>query len=192
MDLSHANELTKQLMSVEWVKIIHPNTAPAINAEMKRIYAEENNTSHCSVCLNLNGCCFVIDKCPAIPHHPNCHCHLDIIQNIPFIIECPIEKFTNYVFVQKEANDKKHLFELWGFDASDAQYFHEEFQKQAYYAYSTGNYTLANLNDYTQTINIEIKIQRKDTSELKSFKTGWSVYPDGKIKLATPYANQNK
>lgn len=192
MNLSEAGKLLEKLCMEEWVKIIHPGTAPATTAEMKRIYAEQNNTSHCSICLNLNGCCFVIDKCPTIPHHPHCHCFLKNVQHMTVMVECPIIKFTRYAFVHHEVGDKKQLFESWGFDINDSEYLQKEFAKQAYIAYSTGNYTLTNLNKYSQSINIEIILKRKDNGEYIAFKTGWTVYPDGKILLATPFANQKK
>ncbi|MBO5105593.1 MAG: hypothetical protein J6C29_01700 [Clostridia bacterium] len=40
-----------------------------------------------------------------------------------------------------------------------------------------------------QRINIIIKIPRKDKIGEVSFATGWMVYPNGKIKLNTPYAD---
>ncbi len=108
------------------------------------------------------------------------------------MVECPIIKFTRYAFVHHEVGDKKQLFESWGFDINDSEYLQKEFAKQAYIAYSTGNYTLTNLNKYSQSINIEIILKRKDNGEYIAFKTGWTVYPDGKILLATPFANQKK
>ena len=56
--------------------------------------------------------------------------------------KCPIEKFTNYVFVPSLIDDKKQLFELWGYDIMDSQYLQQEFIKQAQLAYSNGRIVL--------------------------------------------------
>ena len=51
------------------------------------------------MCLNLNGCCFVKEKCPDRPH-PNCHCYTIDIPSITARAEYPIEKFTKYIFAE--------------------------------------------------------------------------------------------
>jgi hypothetical protein len=45
------------------------------------------------------------------------------------------------------------------------------------------------LNNNGQRINIVVKIPRKDKNGDATFTTGWMVYPNGKIKLITPYAD---
>lgn len=113
--------------------------------------------------------------------------------NIPSITakaECPIEKFTKYVFVPSLIDDKKQLFELWGYDIMDSLYLQQEFIKQAKLAYSVGDYELGLLNEYGQRINIAITLKRKDKNEYVTFRSGWMVYPNGKIVLTTPYGRK--
>ena len=119
--------------------------------------------------------------------HPNCHCYTINISQPDIKSECSIEKFTNYVFTPSLINDKKQLFELWGYSIIDSQYLQQEFINQAKLAYSIGEYELGK---YGQRINIVIKLKRKNTNEYVSFIFGWMVYPNGKIILNTPYGGK--
>ncbi|MBQ7977562.1 MAG: hypothetical protein IJ301_03090 [Clostridia bacterium] len=142
------------------------------------------------MCLNLNGCCFTKEKCPTKPLHPNCHCDTMNIPTIIAVAKCSLEKFTKYVFVASEINDKKQLFELWGYDIMDAEYLQKEFERQAKLAYSIGDYELGKLDGYGQRINIIIKLKNKNNNETVMFISGWMVYPNGKIILNTPYGGK--
>lgn len=73
------------------------------------------------------------------------------------------------------------------YDIIDSQYLKQEFIKQAKLAYSVEYYELGLLNDFGQRINIEITLKKKNMNEYATFVSGWIVYPDGKIVLATPY-----
>ena len=57
--LREAKEYTLKMLSQQWVQWIHNGTKPATSS------AEKTNnaiigavSSHCAMCLNLNGCCF--------------------------------------------------------------------------------------------------------------------------------------
>lgn len=43
---------------------------------------------------------------------------------------------------------------------------------------------------YGKRINIRVEIFRKDNDKEVNFITGWSVLPNGKIKLNTPYGGK--
>ena len=103
-----------------------------------------------------------------------------------------IEKFNKYVFVSSLIDDKKQLFELWGYYIMDSEYLRQEFIKQVKLAYSVGDYELGKLDKYGQRINIVIKLKRKNTNEYVLFVSGWMVYPNGKIALTTPYGGKKK
>lgn len=62
-----------------------------------------------------------------------------------------------------------------------------EFVRQANEKYASGYYQLGKLDMYGQRIDIEIILPRKDGKGTVNFITGWMVYPNGIIKLATPY-----
>ena len=189
MNLKQANDYTRKLFSADWVKWVHKGTKPAeTNAEKSLNVIKTIIPIHCAMCLNLNGCCFVVGKCPEQPLHPNCHCYTIDIQSITAQAECLIEKFTEYIFV--EGNSKKQLFESWGYSIIYSQYLQQEFIKQAKRAYSVGECELGKLDKYGQRINIVIKLKRKNTNEYVSFVSGWMVYPNGKIILNTPYGGK--
>lgn len=191
MNLQQANNYTKKLFSTKWVKWVHEGTKPAeSNAEKSTNALIGALSKHCAKCLNLNGCCFVVGKCPPKPLHPGCHCYTVDIPAITVKSECPIEKFTKYVFILSDKNDKKQLFELWGYDIMDSKYLQQEFIKQAKLSYSVGDYELGLLNEYGQRINIAITLNRKDNNGQVTFRSGWMVYPNGKIVLTTPYGRK--
>ena len=193
MNLQKAKNYTRKLFSANWVKWVHEGTKPAeTNAEKNTNVFIGTISKHCAMCLNLNGCCFVVEKCPQKPLHPNCHCYIIDIPSITAKAECPIEKFTKYVFVPSLIDDKKQLFELWGYDIMESEYLQQEFIKQAKLAYSVGEYELGKLDKYGQRINVIIKLKRKNTNEYVSFVSGWMVYPNGKIAITTPYGGKKK
>ena len=193
MNLQQANDYTRKLFDTNWVKWVHEGTKPAdSNLEKSANVLIGTISKHCAMCLNLNGCCFVISKCPPKPLHPNCHCYTIDIPSITAKANCPIEKFTKYVFVPSLIDDKKQLFELWGYDIMDSEYLQQEFIKQAKLAYSVGDYELGLLNDFGQRIKIEITLKKKNKNEYVTFVSGWMVYPNGKIILTTPYGGKSK
>lgn len=174
-----------------WIKWIHPRTMPAYTSEMKQQnieYSKESN--HCATCLNLNGCCFPRNNMPVYPHHYGCHCRLETATNINFKAECPIGKFTQYIFNPLIKDGKKELFESWGYDKIDAEWLQQEYCRQAKEKYAKGQFVLNKLDEYGQRINIEITLPRKNGNGNVTFKSGWMVYPDGKIILTTPYGDK--
>ena len=189
--IDEASNYLKKVLQTKWVKWIHHGTNPAENnVEKSANVLKGAFTKHCAICLNLNGCCFVKEKSPTKPLHPNCHCDTTNINPITVNSECPIEKFTKYAFIASAINDKKQLFELWGYDIMDSKYLQREFEMQAKLAYSVGDYELGLLNEYGQRINIVITLKRKNTHDYVSFRSGWMVYPNGKIVLITPFGRK--
>ncbi len=85
---------------------------------------------------------------------------------------------------------KNKLFESWGYDKMDSKWLKQEFERQAKEKYESGNFKLGKLDDYGQRISIEIELPRKDRIGTVKFISGWMVYPNGKIQLATPYARR--
>ncbi len=90
----------------------------------------------------------------------------------------------------KYPHNKEKLFNSWGYTIDDAKWLQSEIEKQALQKYIKGDYKLGLLNQFGQRISIRIEIPRKDTGEMVSFTTGWSVLPNGQIKLNTPYGGK--
>lgn len=187
LNLDDAKDYAMKMFSTNWVKWIHEGTKPAETVSEKASNATIIS-AHCPICLNLNGCCFTVDKCPQMPLHPKCHCYTIVIPYVQPKVVCAIEKFSKYVF--RDDSDKKELFELWGYSIIDSEELQQEFIQQAERSYSTGDYELGKLNDYGQRITIKITLQRKNKDGYVTFDSGWMVYPNGKIILITPYGGK--
>lgn len=56
--------------------------------------------------------------------------------------------------------------------------------------YTAGDYMLGKLDEKGQRIGIRVEIPRRDKAGSVSFITGWMVYPNGQIKLVTPYGGR--
>ena len=74
----------------------------------------------------------------------------------------------------------------------DSQFLQQEFIKQAKLAYSVGDYKLDKLDKNGQRINIQIRLKRKNKEGSITFRSGWMVYPNGRIVLTTPYGGKKK
>lgn len=152
--------------------------------------------SHCEVCLKLDKCWFVDAIKPILPQHPHCHC---TVNPIPFsrvlneaTSECDIRKFSEYVLHPENNKGKKALFEAWGYDIMDSEMLQKIFEKQALERYIQGQYELGKLNEQGQRISIQIELKRRNRDEIVTFISGWMVYPDGRIRLITPYGGTVK
>lgn len=184
----------KMLENDNWIQWIHEGTKPATTNAMKNFNKIASElSSHCPMCLNLNGCLFTKANKPDLPLHPGCHCQtINVsppIAEVTAIAECDIRKFTEYIFHPVGSNGKKALFEAWGYDIMDSEFLQTEFIKQAQEQYAKGEYDLGKLDENGQRITITITLLRSYGQEI-SFKSGWMVYPDGIIKLTTPYGGK--
>lgn len=180
----------KMLNEEKWIQWIHSGSRPATtNAEKIVNVAIGSVGSHCARCLNLNGCCFPENNMPPQPLHPNCHCIKEYIfapiPNISSFAICPIEKITNWAFIDVA---KKFFFESNGYDIIDADLIKYEYERQAVIKYANGEFILGKLVNYGQRITIRIELARKSffNDTPLQINTGWMVYPNGKIILTTP------
>ena len=154
---------------------------------------------HCLRCTALSGCYFAKYNMPGDLNNPegllhtHCHCYVENISNTILKYDvnavCPIEKFTEYIFADKYAdNGKRDLFEMLGFSIEDSYELKKEFEKQAKEKYMLGDYVLKNLDIYGQNINISIVINKNGRSI--EFKSGWKVYPEGLLNCNTPMGDK--
>ena len=192
MNLEETKNLVSKMFDCSWVKWLHDGTKPANNNFERTLNAVVGTILpiHCARCLNLNGCCFVKTKAPAIPLHEKCHCKLIDITLITPKITCPIEKFTKYIFDGSKSKGKKELFESWGYSIIDSENLVREFTRLAKLKYQCGEYSLGNLDAYGQRISIIITLPKKNGMGEVSFVSGWMVYPNGEIVLTTPYGGK--
>lgn len=149
--------------------------------------------THCPECLRLDGCWFLKSNAPTWPHHPFCHCTLESIDYAVVMMNIAAHsdysKYDPYLFDPENfyKHGKNKAFESWGYTIADSPWLKQEIERQATNKYALGDYSLGVLNKYGQHINIRVEIPRKDGTGTVSFITGWTVYPNGQIKLNTPY-----
>ena len=99
LNLTQTKEYARKILTTKWVRWYHAYLPQAHTALAKEINAILGDiTNHCARCRNLNGCCFVINKCPPWPLHKNCHCKLIDVNPPAIKAECAIEKFKKYIF----------------------------------------------------------------------------------------------
>lgn len=181
---------------VQWIHTGIPNSPDLVRWFM-RIWAML--FGHCLRCTALSGCYFAnynmpgnLDNAEGLLH-PHCHCHIEGISNTTLKYDvnvvCPIEKFTEYIFADKYAqNGKRELFKLLGFNIEDSYELKKEFEKQAKEKYVLGDYVLKNLDIYGQNIDISIIINKN--GRRVEFKSGWKVYPEGFLNCNTPMGDK--
>ena len=193
IELENVKEQVVGLFDSEsWIKFVHEGLLPAYTSDQKanNIFLSKIS-NHCSICRNINGCCFPKNNMPEYPLHPNCHCFLVDIAKPQITAVCSADKFEGYIFAPKHfKNGKIHLFKDWGFDIIDTYYLIKELTRQAEEKYSSGDFVLGKLNEYGQRITVVVELERKDGKGKVNFGTGWMVYPDGNIKNTTPYGEK--
>ena len=152
--------------------------------------------THCKTCLELDRRWFLKSKTPPSPLHPSCHCRTRAIPYAQVVdhadSQSEYSKFDPYLFDvhRMYKHGKNKAFESWGYTVKDAKWLQSEIEKQGYYKYIAGDYTLGKLNDNGQRISIRIELERKNGAGTVSFISGWMVEPDGLIKLTTPYGGK--
>lgn len=152
--------------------------------------------THCPDCLVMDKCWFARKSSPNAPLHPYCHCVKIPIPYDQVLAHAEAtsaySKYDPYLFDVKGAygHGKNKAFESWGYTVADSAWLQKELEEQALYKYISGDYTLGKLDKNGQRIDIRIELDRKDKSGSVSFLSGWMVYPDGQIKLNTPYGGK--
>ena len=141
-------------------------------------------------CDKFNHCYFVVRQMPKYLQHENCRCKLrKIAKPIPNVTAnaiCDIRKFSEYVFSEMKNNDKRELFESWGYSIKDSEYLQQLYVTQALQKYCDGEYVFKGVGKYYARIEIVIELPIGD-GQTQLIKTGWTLYPKGEIKLSTPF-----
>ena len=185
-----------EIIDNNWVKWFHWGVPDEEGREREKTRNRLEGLGHCKPCTVLSGCYFVKSRLPKKKAegdgllHPHCDCKLNGIAkpNGKVMANCPIEKFTRYIFSDEEKyllNGKRELFERLGFGKEDSEYLKMEFDVQAKQKYLNGDYEIGKLDEHGQRISITITVNSKTRKNIK-LVTGWMVYPLGKIVCTTP------
>lgn len=110
----------------------------SIDRTMNIVLSLLSSGKHCAKCMNINGCCFPRNNMPDYPLHPNCHCKIEPIDRVWVTAECPIIKFTDYIFDENKNKGKKELFASWGYGKIDSTWLQQEFERQVKEKYERG------------------------------------------------------
>ena len=99
-------------------------------------------------------------------------------------------KFTDYIFSPKyQGNGKYEVFnKTLNYLIEDSGFLSSLYLTQAKNKIETKNFTLGKKDIYGQRLTINIDIQVKGTSEIKTVVSGWMINPDGSITLNTPFS----
>ena len=179
-------EFNGQIVNNQWIEWNHfgvPNKPKEYRDLVRSIYLL---LGHCMKCTALDGCYFVERNMPKFPLHEGCDCNKAYISSSKVKSKanayCPLEKFTKYVFADKDkSNGKKTLFEALGFGVEDSLNLKLEYEKQSLNNYLIGNYLLKDLDSNGQRLAIPITLSGK------TFYSGWILEPEGIIRNTTPF-----
>ena len=121
--------------------------------------------THCEECLRLDGCWFQEEKAPPCPHHPFCHCTLDLIPYAVVFgnvsVYSDYGKFDPYLFntTGLQTHNKEKLFKEWGYTVDDARWLQAEIERQGRERYLSGQYVWTK-NQYQSNYSKEKWLRR--------------------------------
>lgn len=189
-----------KIVDNNWLKWVHFGVPDEEGKDRDTIRDHFETLGHCKPCTSLSGCYFVKSGLPEKKAegdgllHPHCDCTLNGIPKPDGEVTatCPIEKFTGYIFSDKEehvSNGKIELFKALGFRKEDSEYLKTQYDTQARQKYLNGDYTIGKLDEHGQRIKISIVVDSSTRKNIE-FITGWMVHPLGKIMCSTPFAGR--
>lgn len=197
----------KALLS-EWIQVCDPNNGLTIE-DFKDIGVDESKTNgHCWKCVTVNRCWFKneenkkpkhfdyslysLSKIPLIKrglYHPNCHDKEKSI-NVPKLSQIKVLE------LRKNFNDffkrKKNILYSIGYTYKDEKEIIDFIENEVKNKYRFGDYYIYKHWQHGFQINIIITIKGKNEFRniIHSFKSGYIVYPNGQLKIATIFAGR--
>lgn len=184
-------EVNGEIVNNQWIEWDHAGVPNKPKEYRDIIRFVLSLLGHCMNCTALDGCYFVERNMPVFPLHERCDCKkIKINSSIVKAnskADCPIEKFTSYVFTDEiKSKGKKSIFESLGFKSEDSKTLKYELEKQSLTNYLICNYLLKNLDSNGQRLAIPVILAGK------TFYTGWMLEPEGKIRNTTPFGGWTK
>ena len=193
----------------DWIKITDPKSKWTIEDFPEEKGVNENVTNrHCWRCVSVNQCWFKNEdnKKPdeydysqysqrEISYyirglfHPHCHDKKSGI-NVPhaskIIIRDVRDKFNNLFQI------KGKIFRKIGYTSKDENDIIEIYLEQVKRKYVRGEYYKFRHTKYGFQINIEINMPVKTNmpDDLKTFKTGLIIFPNGQLRIVTVFAGR--
>lgn len=188
----------------DWVKINDDKSHWTIEYfHIREGVNETMSFPHCWKCVTVNHCWF-IDQEGLRPqefdynkyqvnelldkeglYHPNCHCDKQIIST-PQVKDIEILLFEDKMDGVYE-HKGQWVSEVLGYPVEDKEIFKNIFFNQVKKKYVRGEYKYKGHNKYGFKINIEWILSGGKNAAKKEFKikSGFMIYPDGKLRIVT-------
>lgn len=101
-----------------------------------------------------------------------------------------ISKFSDYIFKPGAKHGKDRIFTGLGYGKGNSADLVKIFAEQARQKYLKGDYTLGDLDQHGQRVNIIIDLPGIGNSagKVKNMISGWMIRSDGSITLNTPFS----
>ncbi len=145
-------------------------------------YDEATNT--CAHCVALNQTIFKGNNLPMFKHF-RCKCLWIPTQLNNVILDFPQDKITKYLLYEP---NKFAMMRSMGYNKENANEIYEKISKEVSKGFLNNQYQLKSFNNHGQHIQINFILDGKNehSHELFNCHTGCVVWPNGKIKIATP------
>lgn len=143
------------------------------------------STHTCEICVALNRTIFKNNNKPDEQQHPFCKC-AQIPTNLnKVILDFPIQKIKNYLFVKKI-----DLMKSMGYIIEDSQEVYDIIAECAQREFLNGKYELGDLDEHGQRVSIMVELmgKREKSGRAYRFISGWMAYPNGKLHNNTPFS----
>ena len=140
-------------------------------------------TNTCARCVAANKTAYKPNNVWPLTH-PNCKCQA-VSGNVSLQVDFPIRKLTEYWFVKPS---KSGIPPSMGFRIEDSEYLQQTLSAVVKKQYEEGNYVMGTLTSTGQHVEIHTVIEGKRDHEGELFNcyVGCVLWPNGKIKVASP------
>ena len=178
-------DVANNLLGVEgdvWVKRI---SRSALDIEIcKGEAVADPTTKTCALCVALNKTIFKNSNKPDY-YHPNCKCKNVATTLDKVVLDFPMKKITGYLFVKQDKSAAMHSI---GYTIEDADEIYNLIAENVSSKFMENQYILKSLNNHGQHIQINFSIAGKEShfGNVYGCHCGAVVWPNGKIKIATP------
>lgn len=165
-----------------WAKRTSISTKDIEICNGKAIDDEISNT--CAYCVALNKTIFKGNNLP-LYKHPRCRCLWLPTKLNHVILDFPQEKITKYLLFEE---NKFAMMRSMGYNKENANELYKKISQEISRGFLNNQYQLKTLNENGQHIQINFVLDGKNEHSHEKFNchTGCVVWPEGKIKIATP------
>lgn len=180
------NEQREQLTQLfggngDWV--IRSNTSEKDIEKCGGLATEDIKTNTCAQCVAANRTAYKPNNVWSLTH-PNCKCKA-VNGNVSTQVDFPMPKLTKYLFVDSEKTKMMHKI---GYRIEDSEELRKSLVSVIKKTYEEGQYKLGTLDNKGQHVQIDTVLlgKRYHEGEIHKCHSGCVLWPNGKIKVATP------